>query len=349
MNSLTRPENPEHSNITDVTIIGGGPTGLAAAYYAGHRGASVRILDTLPELGGQVMAMYPEKHVFDVAGFPKIKASVLIDQQVEQALQFAPEVILEENCQSLQHIDAPEEVSGFLIKLTGKSGQEYLTRTVIVTAGHGAFEPRRLPVDGIDQWVGRGLHYLVKRKDDFAGKRVVIVGGGDSALDWTLGLQDVLDQPLVLVHRRDRFRAAEHSVAQMRKLVDAGRVKLSVPGEVTAVHGNKQVEAVTITDSAAQTDRVERCDALITLLGFKSALGSIADWGLDFHSKKAISVDPTSMQTNLRGVFAAGDVAGYAGKITLITIGMGEAAIAANRAVTVFRSDAKVQPKYSTE
>ena len=336
-------------DIADVTVIGGGPTGLAAAYYAGHREARVRIIDTLPELGGQVMAMYPEKHIFDVAGHPKIKASELIRLQVEQALQFDPEIVLEEDCSTLEHIDAPDEINGQLIRLTGASGRVYLTRTVIVTAGHGAFEPRKLPIEGIDAFNHHGLHYLVKHKADFADKRVVIVGGGDSALDWTLGLQDVIAHPLTLVHRRDRFRALEHSVTQMRELAGHGKVNLMVPCEVTAVHGDTRVEAVTITNAEDGSERVEQCDALVTLLGFKSALGSIANWGLEFHSKKAIRVDPASMETNLPSVFAAGDVAGYDGKITLITIGMGEAAIAANRAITIIRPEARAQPKYSTE
>ncbi|MCW2923540.1 MAG: FAD-dependent pyridine nucleotide-disulfide oxidoreductase [Thermoleophilia bacterium] len=337
------------SDVADVTIIGGGPTGLAAAYYAGHREASVRIIDTLPELGGQVMAMYPEKHIFDVAGHPKIKASELVRLQVEQASQFDPEVVLEEDCETLEHLDAPDEPSGQLVRLRGASGREYLTRTVIVTAGHGAFEPRRLPIEGIERWNHHGLHYLVKRTAEFAGKRVVIVGGGDSALDWTLGLQDVVAHPITLVHRRDRFRALEHSVTQMRALVEEGKVDLRVPCEVTAIHGSDHVQSVTIANSEDGTEEIVECDALITLLGFKSALGSIANWGLEFHSKKAITVDPASMETNLPCVFAAGDVAGYDGKITLITIGMGEAAIAANRAITVIRPEAKAQPKYSTE
>lgn len=338
-----------YPEIADVTIIGGGPTGLAAAYYAAHREASVRIIDTLPELGGQVMAMYPEKHIFDVAGHPKVKASKLIELQIEQAIQFNPEVVLEEDATTLDYVDAPDEPSGKLIKLTGLKGDTYLTRTVIVTAGHGAFESRKLPIKNIDMWNGKGLHYLVKHKADFVGKKIVIVGGGDSALDWALDLQDGAENPVKLVHRRERFRALESSVTQLRKLADEGRIDVMVPCEVTAVHGTDFIESVTVTNSDTNEEQVVECDALITLLGFKSALGSISNWGLDFYSRKAITVNPATMETNLPGVFAAGDVVGYDGKITLITIGMGEAAIAANQAIRVFRPDERIQPKYSTE
>lgn len=342
--------SPTASDIVDVTIIGGGPTGLAAAYYAGHREASVRIIDSLPELGGQVMAMYPEKFIYDVAGHPKIQASELCRLQIDQAMQFHPHVVLDENCDVLDYVDAgDDEPVDQLIRLVGASGREYLTRTVIVTAGHGAFEPRKLPVADIDAWSGRGLHYLVKQKSAFAGKRVVIVGGGDSALDWTLDLHEIVGD-LTLVHRRDRFRAMEHSVSQMRELAAHGQVSLMVPCEVTEVHAGAsgQIGAVSITNSATETTREVECDALITLLGFKSALGSIANWGLEFAGRKTIKVTP-KMETNLPNVFAAGDVAHYDGKITLITIGMGEAAIAANWAITRVRPDEKVQPKYSSE
>lgn len=339
-----------YPEIADVTIIGAGPTGLSAAYYAGHREASVRIIDTLQELGGQVMAMYPEKHIYDVAGHPKIQGAEFCRLLSEQALQFNPEVILGEDCETLDYAQFAGEEDD-LIKLTGSSGRVYWTRTVIITAGHGAFEPRKLGVEDIDTWEGAGLHYFVKQKAVFSGKKLVIVGGGDSALDWTLGLQDTTDHPITLVHRRDRFRAHEGTVTQMRKLVEQGRVDLKVPSEVTAFHGdpsNGGVRGVTITNSETGEDQHVECDAVITLLGFKSALGSIANWGLEFAGRKTLKVTPT-METNLPNVFAAGDVAHYDGKITLITIGMGEAAIAANWAITKFRPEAKVQPKYSTE
>lgn len=338
-----------HADVRDVTIIGGGPTGLAAAYYAGHREASVRIIDTLPELGGQVMAVYPEKHIFDVAGHPRILAADLCRLQAEQAMQFDPDVVLGEQCTTLDYVPAPEgEEVDRLIRLTATGGREYLTRTLIITAGHGAFEPRKLGVVDIDSWEGRGLHYLVRRTADFVGRRVVIVGGGDSAVDWTLGLHETAAEPIVLVHRRDRFRALESSVTSMRRLEASGGVRLMVPSEVTAVHGAGKIDAVTITNRDSGEETQVPCDALITLLGFKSSLGAIADWGLEMAGRRAIAVSPT-METNLPNVFAAGDVASYEGKITLITVGMGEAAIAANWAITKFRPGARVQPAYSTE
>jgi len=232
--------------------------------------------------------------------------------------------------------------------LTTKSGKQFLSRALIVTAGHGAFEPRKLELEGIDDWEGRGLHYFVTRKDVFKGKNCVIVGGGDSALDWTLGLQDTADLPITLIHRRERFRALETSVNEARRLEGEGSVRICAPAEVREIHGDGSIQAVTVEDTGTgETTRLD-CEALILLLGFHSHLGSIADWGLDLHGKRQILVDPMSMDTSIPGVYAAGDVAGYDGKITLITIGFGEAAIAANNAIARIRGE-KVQPKYSTD
>ena len=228
------------------------------------------------------------------------------------------------------------------------SGKTIETRTIIVTAGHGAFEPRKLGIDGIDDWEGRGLHYFVRQKDVFAGKSCVIVGGGDSALDWTLGLQDTADLPITLVHRRDRFRALESSVTEARKLEEEGKVRIFTTAEVREARGDGVLASVVIEETETGEMTEVPCEALITLLGFHSHLGSIADWGLELHGKRQILVEPKTMETTLPGVYAAGDVAGYEGKITLITIGMGEAAIAANNAIARIRGE-KVQPKYSTD
>jgi thioredoxin reductase len=329
------------NGVVDVTILGAGPVGLSAAYYAGHRDASVRIVESLEQVGGQVSAVYPEKYVYDVAGHPKILAQKLTDLCFEQGLQFGADLRLGEEARTLERVD-----DGVLALTTDRG--RYLTRALIITAGHGAFEPRKLGIEGIDEWEERGLHYVVREKAVFKDKRCVIVGGGDSALDWTLGLQDTAALPITLVHRRDRFRALEASVNEARRLEAEGGVRILTPHEVRELHGDGKLEAVTIENTA--TGELERyeCDVVITLLGFVSHLGAIADWGLELEGKRQVKIDPSTCRTSMPGVYAAGDVAGYEGKITLITIGMGEAAIAANNAVAEIRGE-KVQPKYSSE
>jgi ferredoxin/flavodoxin---NADP+ reductase len=333
------------AGVCDITIIGAGPVGLAAAYYAGHRDATVCMVESLGQLGGQVAAVYPEKHVYDVAGHPKILGQKLVDLCVEQGLQFGADVHLGEEVANLERIAQNGED---LLSLTTHSGKRFLSRALIITAGHGAFEPRKLEIEDIDSWEGRGLHYFVRRKDVFRGKTCVIVGGGDSALDWTLGLQDTADLPITLVHRRDRFRALESSMNEARRLEAEGAVRILTPHEVREVHGDGTIEAVTIENTATGEVARHDCDALITLLGFVSHLGAIAEWGIELEGKRQIKIDPMTCETSMPRVYAAGDVAGYPGKITLITVGMGEAAIAANNAIAALRGE-KVQPKYSTD
>ena len=332
--------------VVDVTIIGAGPAGLAAAYYAGHREASCRIIESLEQLGGQVAAVYPEKHIFDIAGFPKIGGQEYVDRMVEQGLQYGAEALLGEAVETLERVEGDGEE---LWAITTDKGGPYLTRTVIITAGHGAFEPRTLPIEGLEEWRGRGLHYFVKRKADFAGKRCVIVGGGDSALDWTINLQDTASGP-------DPRRAPARPLPRPRVVADrgarsssrSGAAVLHTPCEVRALHGGDVLERVTIEDTASGELVEVDCDALILQLGFVSHLGPIESWGLEVVGKKQVRVDPTSFETALPNVFAAGDVAYYEGKITLITIGLGEAAIAANQCVARARG-VKLQPAYSTE
>ncbi len=334
------------NGVVDITILGAGPTGLAAAYYAGHRNATVRIVESLEQIGGQVAATYPEKHIYDVAGHPKILGQKLVDLCADQGLQYGADVRLGEEAATLERVGQNGDE---LLALTTHQGNTYLSRTLIVTAGHGAFEPRKLGIEGIDEWEGKGLHYVVREKETFRAKQCVIVGGGDSALDWTLGLQDTAQPPIRLVHRRDRFRALESSLDEARRLEEEGRVRIMTPCEVRELHGgNGRLEAVTIENTQAKTTEQVGCDALITLLGFVSHLGAIADWGLELEGKRQIKIDPTTCRTSMPRVYAAGDVAGYPGKITLITVGMGEAAIAANNAIAEIRGE-KVQPKYSTD
>src|SRR5919204_4815736 len=325
-----------HDDVVDITILGAGPSGLAAAYYAGHRNATVRIIESLEQIGGQVAAMYPEKHIYDVAGHPKILGQNLVDLCEEQGLQYGADVRLGEEVRTLERLaqDGDE-----LLAVGTDKGNRFLSRALIITAGHGAFEPRKLEIESIDDWENRGVHYFVRQKDVFRDRSCVIVGGGDSALDWTLGLQDTARLPIALVHRRDKFRALETSVNEAQRLETEGRVKILTPCEVREIHGDGHIEAVTVENTASGATEQVECDALITLLGFHSHLGAIADWGLELEGKRQIKIDPMTCETNLPRVFAAGDVAGYPGKITLITIGMGEAAIAANNAIAQIRGE----------
>jgi thioredoxin reductase (NADPH) len=230
----------EHG-VVDIAILGAGPVGLAAAYYAGHRDASVRIIESLEQIGGQVSAVYPEKHVYDVAGHPKILGQRLTELCAEQGLQYGAEVKLGEEATLFERLSQNGEE---LLSLSTDQGNRYLSRALIITAGHGAFEPRKLGIDDIDEWEGKGLHYFVREKAIFKDKRCVIVGGGDSALDWTLGLQDTARLPITLVHRRDRFRALETSMNEARKLEEEGAVRILTPHEVRRISGNARVEAV---------------------------------------------------------------------------------------------------------
>jgi ferredoxin/flavodoxin---NADP+ reductase len=321
----------------DITIIGGGPTGLFAAFYAGMRGASVRIIDSLPELGGQLMALYPEKYIYDVGGFPQITGKALAESLIEQGTQFEPDIRLEEQVHELIR-----EPDGFtLVTDTAR----YPSRTVLIAAGKGAFSPRTLDAPGYDALLGRGVEYHVRDPSRYADQRVLVVGGGDSAVDWALALKDVT-RSLVLIHRREGFRAHAHSMSLLDDAVSAGQVDLRTYHEVRAIHGNDRVTGVTIFDNRTDEDAALELDAVLALIGFRPDLGPLAGWGLDL-ARNTIRVGPT-MQTNIEGVFAAGDIATYEGKLELIATGFAEAAIAVNHAVHHIDPKARVNPGHST-
>lgn len=325
-------------DIRDITIIGGGPTGLFAAFYAGMRGASTRIVDSLPELGGQLTALYPEKYVFDVGGFPKVLAKDLAVELIAQAMQFEPEVILDEEVYRLR----PDDDGCWALECRGAT---YWTRTLVIAGGKGAFEPRALNVPGYDELLGRGVAYAVKDPESYRGKRVVVVGGGDSALDWVLALKDRAER-LVLVHRRDRFRAHETSVEQLFQAEQEGAVELRLFHEVAEIVGNGKVERVIVFDNRTDDRITMEADAVLTFLGFKPDLGPIKEWELEVR-KNRILVSPL-METNRPGVYAAGDIVDYEGKLDLIATGFSEAAIAVNNAVHRVNPDARVNPGHST-
>ncbi|MGQ0560488.1 MAG: NAD(P)/FAD-dependent oxidoreductase [Gemmatimonadota bacterium] len=322
----------------DITIIGGGPTGLFAAFYAGLRGISARIIDSLPDLGGQLAALYPEKYIYDVGGIPRILARDLAAQLVEQGLQFGADVRLEESVQQLERKD-----DGTMIINTDKGA--YPTRAVVIAAGKGAFAPRALDCPGYTELLGRGVTYHVKDPSAYHGRRVLIIGGGDSAVDWVLNLRGKCER-LVLIHRREGFRAHAHSMAQLKQAVDAGEIELLTYKETKAIHGGDCVTGATIFDNRTNQETYLDVDAVIALIGFKPDLGPLADWGLEFE-KHSIKVN-ARLETNLPGVFAAGDIATYEGKLELIATGFSEAAMAVNHAVHVINPTARYNPGHST-
>lgn len=322
-------------NQVDVTIIGGGPCGLFASFYAGLRGMSVRIIDSLPELGGQLTALYPEKYIFDVAGFPKVLAKDLANSLIEQGTEYKPELILEDNAQELI-----KDGDGWMIK-TAK-GLELPTKTVIIAAGAGAFSPTKIGIPTEEGYVGKGLYYGVRDKSVFAGKNIAIIGGGDSAFDWCLNLLDVA-KDISLIHRRDGFRAHEHSIEQVK----ASRVDMKLWYVVKEIHGDDCITGVTLEHTQTKETSHHPLDAVIVNIGFKSSLGPVKDWGLELE-KNQIKVDQT-YQTNLPGVFAVGDVCTYPGKLKLIATGFGEAVTAVCFAKVHIDPSAKLFPGHSSE
>ncbi|MDT8340098.1 MAG: NAD(P)/FAD-dependent oxidoreductase [Longimicrobiales bacterium] len=325
------------NEIKDFTIIGGGPTGLFAAFYAGMRGLSTRIVDSLPELGGQLTALYPEKHIYDVGGFPRVLAKDLAQGLVDQALRFRPEVSLDDEVREIVREDGH-------FRLRSRSG-EARTRAVLVAGGRGAFEPTTLECPGYDRLLHRGVEYAVKDPEAYRGRRVLIVGGGDSALDWALILMEVCERVSV-AHRRDGWRAHQATVDRVEAEAAAGRLDLLTFHEVREIHGAGTVVGVTVFDNRTDEDRALDVDAVLTFLGFKPDLGPIREWGLELE-KNRIRVSPL-METSVPGIYAAGDIVTYPGKLDLIATGFAEAAVAANNAARYVNPEARVNPGHST-
>jgi len=321
-------------HVLDMLVIGAGPAGLYAAYYAGFRGLSVGIMDSLPELGGQVSALYPEKLIFDVAGLPAIKGQDLVDALAEQAASADPSYFLGHRAEDLHLADDH-------VTVTTDHKLVVQTRTVLITGGIGTFSPR--PLACADGYEGGGLMYFVPRLDELAGLDVLIVGGGDSAFDWAMSLEPRC-RSVVLVHRRAAFRAHKRTVQQV---LDSS-VRVLTPYEVAKIHGQQTITAVDVVDSS-DAERSERLDvqAVVAALGFIADLGPFTRWGLH-QRKRQIVVDP-GMHTSLSRVFAAGDIVDYDGKVKLISVGFGEAATAVNNAAVVIDPAAHVFPGHSTD
>ena len=324
--------------ITDITIIGGGPTGLFAAFYAGMRGATSQIVDALPQLGGQLTALYPEKYIFDVGGFSKILAKDLVNALVEQAAQFHFRANLNQNVIAL-------EQSGDHFVLVTETDR-FPTRSIIIAAGIGAFSPRRLPQQCAEPWYGKGIFDRVSNPEEFRGQRIVIIGGGDSAFDWAQQLRDRA-RAVTLVHRSNKYRAHGATVADVQAAASAGRTTLLPFHELHDVLSEEdRITGVTLRDVKAKTTRDVEADAILPMLGFHSDIGALAEWGLNCE-KDEIVVN-SMMETGRPGIYAAGDITTYPGKLKLIATGFGEAATAVNQAVHWMYPEKKVNPGHSS-
>jgi thioredoxin reductase (NADPH) len=323
-----------HPDLTDIVIVGGGPVGMFAAFYAGMRQASAKIIESMPQLGGQLSALYPEKEIYDVAGFPRVKAQELVDRLREQLELFKPEIRLEEKVLNVRKIEER------LFEVTTDRDVHH-ARAVIITAGVGAFEPRRLELAGAEKYEGVNLHYFVKDMEKFRGRRVLISGGGDSAVDWALMLEPVAAS-VTLVHRRDKFRAHEHSVEKLK----ASGVNIITPAEIAALAGDGRIERATLKDVRTGETKELEVDEVIVSFGFVSSLGPIENWGLKIENG-SIVVD-SRMETSIPGIFAAGDIVTYPGKLKLIAVGFGEAPTAVNNAKVYIDPTAKLSPGHSS-
>jgi thioredoxin reductase (NADPH) len=329
----------EAVHTTDVAIIGAGPVGLFAVFECGMLKMQCHVIDSLDVIGGQCTALYPEKPIYDIPGYPAIDAAELVLKLEAQAAPFHPVYHLGAQVTSLTPV-------GERWRVGTANGVTVDARAIIVAAGVGAFGPNRPPLDDIERYEGTSVFYLVKRREDFRGKRVVIAGGGDSALDWTLALADIAAHVYV-IHRRPKFRGAPESVARMEALAKAGRIELVVPYQLGRLEGGDgQISAVVVKTLEGEERRLE-ADMLLPFFGLSMNLGPIADWGLNLdHSH--IVVDPASCATSRPGIFAVGDIARYPGKLKLILSGFAESAMAAHAIHPLVHPGEVLHFEYST-
>ena len=325
---------------TDICIIGAGPVGLFAVFEAGLLGLSCHLVDSLPTPGGQLAEIYPKKPIYDIPGYPEVLAGDLITNQMKQIEPFKPTFTLGERAENLEKLGENHFV------LTTDLATQIEAKIIVIAGGLGVFEPRKPPIPQLADFEKKGVYYMVKDPEIFSNKKLVIAGGGDSALDWTIYLAN-LAKEVTLVHRSQRFRGAPDSVEKVFKLADEGKIKLILDANVTGLFGNDQLEKVVVSNKAKEEIEME-ADCFIPLFGLKPELGPIATWGLDIEDN-AIKVDNAlDYSTNIPGIYAIGDVNTYPGKLKLILCGYHEAAIMAQSAWKRLNPDKKFNLKYTT-
>ena len=325
---------------TDVAIIGAGPVGLFAIFECGMLGLRCQVVDTLDSVGGQCVALYPDKPIYDIPGYPRIEAAALIERLEAQAQPFGPTYHLG------QQVERLDRSGSGAWRLQTSKGTVIEAPAVMIAAGVGAFGPNRPPLAGIEAYEGTAVFYYVKRREDFRGKRIVIAGGGDSALDWAIALADIAGSVSV-VHRRAKFRGAPDSVAKLHALADVGKLELVTPYQLAGLDGDGGRLNAVIVKTLDGDERRLPADALLPFFGLSMSLGPILDWGLNL-DRQHIAADPASCATNLPGLFAIGDIATYPGKLKLILCGFSEAAMAAHAAFAIVRPEEALHFEYST-
>ncbi|MBS7805805.1 NAD(P)/FAD-dependent oxidoreductase [Rhizobiales bacterium TNE-4] len=327
---------------TDALIVGAGPVGLFAVFELGLLDIKCHLIDILPKIGGQCAELYPEKPIYDIPGFPVVTGQGLIDNLMQQVEPFGPVFHLNQMVEGLESIGTPEAP---MFRVTTDAGTVFEAKAVLIAAGGGSFQPKKPPIAGIDAYEGKSVFYAVRKMEEFRDRTILIVGGGDSALDWTLNLQPIAKR-VILMHRRDEFRAAPHSVDQMRALVADGKMDL-VLGQVMGLKGaDGQLEAATIR-GADNTTFDLTCDRMLPFFGLTMKLGPIADWGLNL-AENLIPVDTEKFETSVPGIFAIGDINSYPGKLKLILSGFHEGALAAQKVHRYVYPDKRLLFQYTT-
>ena len=325
---------------TDILIIGAGPTGLFTVFEAGLLKMKCHLIDALPQAGGQCSEIYPKKPIYDIPAYPEILAGDLTEKLLEQCKQFEPGFTLGERAETIE-----KQADGLFVVTTNK-GTQHKAPVVAIAGGLGSFEPRKPKLENIEFYEDKGVAYMIKDPEIYRNKKVVISGGGDSALDWSIFLSDVASE-VTLIHRRNEFRGALDSVDKLQELKNSGKISLITPAEVTALVGKNQLEAIEVTKSGEPPIRIET-DSFIPLFGLSPKLGPIGDWGLEIE-KNAIKVNNAlDYQTNIPGIFAIGDVNTYPGKLKLILCGFHEATLMCQAAYQIINPGKRYVLKYTT-